>query len=139
MSTISSLSQDLVNRLLTITELDGAVSVGLVNDPKSTNEKNIPIPFAVVRFQAERSNDLSPNTSKRDIDTFFAIAIHVKNGSETILNDESFPLLDKVRTVVSDASAKSDDYDWVYTGGAVAQADVDRITYVQYYKVETSK
>lgn len=138
-ATLTLLSQHLVTSLDSITELQGAVSVGIVNDPKSTNDKNIPIPFASVHLAGERN--LTPdsiNNKIKKIETIFAIAIYVKNGSEDILNNTSFPLLDKIRETI-DGSTTNSAFRWVYLDGRVASTEVDRIIYVQRYSIVTPK
>ena len=140
MSTIAELSQDLVNRLLDIPELDGAVSLSIVDDPQSTNYKRIPIPFAGVRLAAESNQNDSPLSRKtQPIQTVFAVSLHVKNGSDDILNNESFPFLDKVRKAIEGETASPGSFAWQFVNARAAFMDTSRIQYIQYYSVITPK
>lgn len=142
MASIAELSQDLVNKLLLVPELatNNSVSVGLVDDPKSTQYQNIPIPFAGVRFVAEQNLNDSPLIKKQQpIRTVFAVSLHVKNGSDNVLNTESFPFLDKVRSTLEGTFTSDTAYAWQFVNGRMAFADETRLQYIQYYSVITPK
>lgn len=140
MSTIAELSQDLINRLLSIPELDGSVSLSIVDDPQSTNYRNIPIPFAGVRLAAESNLNTSPLSRKtQPIQTVFAVSLHVKNGTDATLYNESFPFLDNVRKVIEGEFASSGSYAWQFVNARAAYMDTKRLQYIQYYSVITPK
>lgn len=141
-SSIKELSQDLVTRLLTVPALaaNNGVSVSFVDDPKSTQYQNIPIPFAGVRLVAETNINDNPNVKcVQPIRTIFSISLHVQNGSETILNDTSFPFLDEVREAIQNKYASSAAYAWQFDSARTLYVDETRIHYIQYYSVITPK
>ena len=142
MATIAELSQDLVTRLLAVSELaaNNAVSLSLVDDPKSTNYQHIPIPFVGVRFMAERNLNDNPNVKCiQPIETVFAVSIHISNGDDDTLNNTSYPFLDKVRETIEGTYASDSAYAWQFRNGKIAFVDETRVQYIQYYSVITPK
>lgn len=142
MASIAELSQDLVTRLLALPELstNNAVSLSIVDDPKSTQYQNIPIPFAGVRFMGERNLNDNPNVRcQQPIETVFAISLHIANGSDDILNNTSFPFLDSVRVAIEGSYASNSAYAWQFRNSKIAFTDETRVQYIQYYSVITPK
>jgi hypothetical protein len=140
MSKIAELSRDLVDRLLTIPQLDGSVVVGIVEDPNSTNNKNIPLPFASVRLSAESNTNSDPLIKRaQPIRSIFSVTLFMKNGSEDVVYDESYELLDLVRSAITGQTANNMSYPWLFVNSRIAHVDVDRIVHVQYYSVVTPK
>ena len=142
MASLSELTTDLRDRLLAIPELaaNNSVSLGLVDDPKSTNYQNIPLPFAGVRMLFEENlNDNTFVKSKQPIRVTFAVTLHVENGSDDIVLDTSYPFLDKVRATIESVNDFRTAYAWQYESSKIAHIDKSRLLYVQYYSVITVK